>query len=153
MAHFDRAIPPGGKGKVNLSLNLTGYQGQVWKSATVISNDPQKPSITLNLHVQIRSHIEVRPFPFIQFKGSAERQEEKTIDLVTTSRPFQILKVESTLGEKIVYHLETIVKGRHYQLKVINRPKTGRYFGTIKCLTDHSKKPEIQISISCCLDG
>ena len=153
MAHFDRAILPGGEGKVTLTVNLKDIQGPVWKSATIVSNDPQRPLITLNIQGTVRSHIEIRPGFLVQFKGTKESQQEKEVDLITTSQPFKILRIENTLGEKIAYHLETIVKDRHYRLKIINRQKMERYSGIIKCFTNHPQKPEIQILIRFTLDG
>jgi len=153
VAHFDRAIPPGGEGKVTLTLNLKNYQGPVWKTATIYSNDPQHPSITVNFHGTVRPHIEMRPTSFVQFKGAKQGLQEKVIDLTTTSQPFQILRIENTLGEKIAYHLETLVEGRHYRLKIINRQNMEKYSGMLKCFTNHPKKPELQIPISFTLDG
>lgn len=153
MAHFDRAIPPGGEGKITLTIDLKGFQGPVWKSATIFSNDPQLPKITLNIHGTIRPHIEIRPSPLVQFRGIKESQNAKGVELITTSQPFQILRIENTLGEKIAYQLETIAKGRHYRLIIINRQKVERYSGMIKCYTDHPQKPEIKIMIHFILDG
>ncbi len=153
MAHFDRAIPPGGEGKVTLTLNLKEYQGPVWKSATILSNDPQQPSIAVNLHGTVRPHIEIRPASFVQFKGAEKGDQERVIDLITTSQPFQILKIENTLGGKIAYQLETKVEGRHYRLKIINRQSKENYSGILKCFTNHPKKPELQIQISGTLGG
>jgi hypothetical protein len=153
VAHFDRAIPPGGEGKVTLTIDLKGYQGPLWKSATLISNDPQKPSASLSLHGKVRPNIECRPSRFIQFKGTEGGQPERIIDIIATSKPFQILRIENSLKEKISYQLHTIVPGRHYQLKVLNRQKTARFSGTIRCLTDHPKKPEIQIAVYNNLDS
>jgi hypothetical protein len=152
VAHFDRAIPPGGEGKVTLTLNLKDFQGPVWKSATIFSNDPQNPMVSLNINGIVRPHIEVRPATFVQFKGIKEGEQEKEIDLITTSHPFKILKVENLLGEKIAYQLDTIVKERHYRLKIINRQKTASYSGKVKCFTNHPQKPEIQILIRFILD-
>ncbi|MBA4393946.1 MAG: hypothetical protein C0407_10375 [Desulfobacca sp.] len=148
MAHFDRAISPGGEGKVTLEIDLKGVQGPVWKSATLISNDPQKPSVSLSLHGKVRPHIECRPGSFIQFNGREAGQPERTIDILATLKPFQIKKIDNSLKEKVSYQLYTIVSGRHYQLKVMNLKKTEKFSGNIKCLTDHPKKPEIQISVN-----
>jgi hypothetical protein len=153
VARFDRAIPPGGKGKVTLNLNLKNFEGPVWKSATIFSNDPQVPMIALNIRGTVRPHIEIRPAPFIQFRGIKGSQQEKEIDFITTSQPFQILRIENTLGDKIAYRLESIVKGKHYRLKITNRQEMERYSGMLKCFTDHPKKPEIQVMIRFLLDG
>lgn len=153
MAHFDRAIPPGGEGKVTLTVHLKGLEGPVWKSATVISNDPGKPSITLNLQGKVRPAIEVRPTNVIRFKGEKSDLEEKRIDLIATSKPFQILRVENNLKEKISTQLNTIVKGQYYQLKVMIRQKTSPFSGFIQCFTDLPQKPEIRISVVNQLNG
>ncbi len=154
MAHFDRAIPPGGEGKVTITVDLKNYEGPVWKTATVVSNDPLKPSITLNFNGTVRPYIEIQPAPFVQFKGAEPGPQEKVFDLTTTTKqPFQILKVETTLGEKIAYQLETKVEGRHYRLKIINRQRTENYSGLLKCFTNHPKKPELHFHISCTLGG
>lgn len=58
VAHYDEAIPPGGEGKVTLTINLKGVEGPVWKIATIFSNDPQKPTVSLNLQGTVRPSIE-----------------------------------------------------------------------------------------------
>jgi hypothetical protein len=153
VAHFDRAVSPGGEGKITLTVNLKGYQGQVWKTATVVSNDPQNPSLTLSLHGRIRPAIEVLPSSSLIFHGTAEENNGKVIDLKTTSRPFQILRVTNTLEGKITYQLETIVKNRHYRLKILNRQKTGKFTGMLKFFTSHPKHPEIGIPVYLNLNG
>ena len=153
MAHFDRAILPGGEGKVTLTLNLRDIQGPVGKSATIFSNDPQKPIVTLNFQGMVRPHIEIRPPRLVQFNGTKEKEQEKEVEIITTSRPFKILRIENTLGDKVTCKLETIVKDRHYRLKIINQEKKERYSGMIKCFTNHPQKPEIQIVVRFRLDG
>jgi hypothetical protein len=153
VAHFDRAIPPGGEGKVTLTLNLKDFQGPVWKTATIVSNDPLRPFLTLDLHGQVRPPIEIRPAPFVQFTGTKEGEQEKEVDLLTTFQSFKILRVENLLGEKIAYSIETIAKERHYRLKIINRQTKASYSGMIKCYTNHPQKPEIPILIRFVVNG
>jgi hypothetical protein len=153
VAHFDRAIPPGGEGKVTLTIELRNFQGPVWKSATIFSNDPQNPVVSIDIHGTVRPYIEIRPGPYVQFRGIKENNQEKEVDLITTSRPFHILRIENTLGEKIAYRLETLVQERHYRLKISNRQKKERYSGMLKCITDHPKRPEIPIMIRFMLEG
>jgi hypothetical protein len=153
VAHFDRAISPGGEGKVTLTIDLKGIQGPVWKTAHLISNDPQNPSVSLRLHGKVRPLIECRPSCFIQFNGNEAVQSPKTIDLIATSTPFQIKRIENSLKEKISFQLHIITPGRHYQLRVINRQKTEKFSGNLKCLTDQPKKPEIQSPVYNNLNG
>ncbi|HSO71494.1 MAG TPA: hypothetical protein VLR91_02475 [Thermodesulfobacteriota bacterium] len=148
MTRFDRVIPPGGEGKVTLTVTLKGYQGRVWKDATVISNDLRQPSFQIMLQGKVRPHIELRPGPSVQFSPAAQSLAEKIVDLVATSQDFNILKVENNLKEKIGAQLETIVPGKHYRLKIANLQQEGSYSGVIKCFTDHPQKPDVQIRIN-----
>ncbi|NSW86652.1 MAG: DUF1573 domain-containing protein [Syntrophobacteraceae bacterium] len=47
MAYADKAIPPGGEGKITLKLNPRSCSGETKKSAVVTSNDPMKPYFIL----------------------------------------------------------------------------------------------------------
>lgn len=153
MAHFDRAVSPGGAGKITLTVNLKGYRGQVRKSAIIVSNDPQKPKVTLSFHGKVRPFIELLPTTSVEFRERGPGQEEKTVDILATLHPFHIQKIENGLAEKIKYRLETVKDGRHYRLKITRLQKSGRFFGFIKCFTDHPQKPEIRIPIINNLDG
>ena len=42
MASFDKAIPPGGEGKITLSVDTRGYQGKIHKTARIFTNDRNK---------------------------------------------------------------------------------------------------------------
>lgn len=152
MAYFDKAIPPGGEGKITLKLNPKGFQGAIKKTALVQSNDPQQPRLNLTLQGTVKTIIEVRPNNVISFRGLAEEQAEKTVDLVGTE-PFHIQNVESTLAEKIVYKLETVEEGKHYQLKIANQLKEGTYSGMIKATTDLQQKPEIIVRVTGSIEG
>jgi hypothetical protein len=148
VSRFDRVIPPGGEGKVTLNVDLKGFQGKVWKDATIISNDLRQPSFQIMLQGKVRPHIELRPGSFVQFSPAVPSVEEKTVDLVATGQDFKVLKIENSLKEKISVQLETIIPGKHYRLKIVNLQREGSYAGLIKCSTDHPKKPEVQIRIS-----
>ncbi len=148
MTRFDRVIPPGGEGKVSLNVNLRGFQGKVWKEATIFSNDLRQPSFQIVLQGKVRPFIELRPGPSVQFSPAAQDADKKTIDLLATGQDFKVLKIENNLKEKIGAQLETIVPGSHYRLKITNLQREGSYSGVIKCLTDHPQKPEVLIRIS-----
>ncbi len=101
MARFDRAIPPGGEGKITLKVDLKGYQGKVVKSASVESNDPQNSRMTLVVMMTVKNLIEVRPTNSVLFRGMADQRTEKAIEIVGASRPFHITKVGSNLEDKL----------------------------------------------------
>jgi len=119
----------------------------------VFTNDPQNPRPVLTIQGNIKALVEVRPVNNIAFRGLADQQTEKTVDLVGTSRSFTIQRVESNLEDKISYKVETVVEGKHYRLKIANVLKQGNYNGFVKCFTDVPEKPEIQIRVSGYIEG
>ncbi len=153
MAHFDRVIPPGREGKVTLNVDLKGYYGEIRKSATIYSNDPQLPRVSLSFHGQVRPFIKFLPSPSVQFKEKGTEREEITIDILATSRTIHIQKIENGLADKIRVRLETVDDGKHYRLKFTRFQKSGKFFGFVRCLTDFPQKPEIRIPIINNFDG
>jgi len=153
VANFDRLISPGGEGKITLNVSLQGYQGSVQKSATVFSNDPQNPRLTLTVKGKIRSLVELDPAGPVYFRGLASQLEERSINIISKSQPFQITKLESSLTDKVGYRLETIEAGKHYRLFVKNLVKTGQYNGSITLLTDMPQKPQILVHVAGNIEG
>jgi hypothetical protein len=134
-------------------VSLKGYRGSVRKSATVFSNDPKTPRINLLLQGTVRALIEVNPSNVVVLRGMVDRIAEQTIDLTSSMKPFHIARIESSLGPKISYRLETVEEGRHYRLIVANQEKKGRYSGALRVHTDMPEKPEIPITVSGLIEG
>ena len=66
MASFDRAIPPGGVGKITLSVAMEGQQGKIRKQARVYSNDPENKQMTLTLKAFVKGHKQVETPPSLE---------------------------------------------------------------------------------------
>lgn len=134
-------------------MNLKNYSGPVRKSSTAFTNDPGNPQVKLVLSGTVQSLIEVRPGHVVSFRGMADAMNEQTVDMVSTSEPFHISRVESTLGDNIAHQLETVSEGKHYRLKISNHIKHGSYSGFVKCITDHPRKPDIVIRVIGSVEG
>lgn len=151
---FDSTIPPGGEGKITLKLNLKGYQGDVKKTATVTSNDPQNGKLILVMQGRVKSLIDVRPGTNITFRGLADQQRETVLEIVATPpNKFQIQKTETNLEGKISHQVETVQAGTQYKLKVSNLAKQGNYNGFVKVYTDLPQKPDIVVRVSGFIEG
>lgn len=153
IARFDRAVPPGGEGKVTLVLDLSGFQGYVKKSALVLSDDPANPRVTLFMEGTVKPLIEILPEKTIYFQGMADELTEKTIDLITTAKPFHIRKIQDSLDKKAGYRLETLEDGKQYRLRVFNSIPRGSYRGTITLYTDYPEKPELTVWVNGFVEG
>lgn len=134
-------------------MDLSGFQGYVKKTATVVSDDPANPRTVLLIEGTVRPLIGILPEKTVGFYGMAGGLEEKVIDLISTSNAFHIRKVEDNLGKKAVYGLETVEDGRHYRLRVSNSLKQGNYRGSITLHTDSSDRPELTIWVNGSIEG
>jgi hypothetical protein len=151
-AQFDRTFSAGGEGKITLRLDTTGYEGTVKKAATVHSNDPEQPRLILTLQGVVKTFIEVRPSSSVTFRGPADQQSPKAVELVG-SKPFHIQKVESSLEGKVSHEIEPMDAERGYRLSIRNISKQGTYAGSIKVRTDLPEKSQVLIRVSGTIEG
>jgi hypothetical protein len=149
VARFDRAIPPGGEGRITLEIRTKGYEGNVHKSARVVSNDPKRPQITIGLKGKIWVPIEVKP-RYVRLRGTVDEEIETVVSLKADKKDPLVLNLASvSIPERVEAKLEEIEKGRAYQLKVKNKVKGEvRYAGTLKLTTNYPEKPEVVIRIA-----
>ncbi len=153
LAHFDKTIPPGGTGKINLKVNLKGFQGDIKKRATVFSNDPQNPALILAIQGIVKTYIDVRPNTNITFRGMPDQVAECVVELVSNGQPFHIMKIETNLEGNIAYSIETVEEGKQYKVKIANKIRQGNYSGFVKCITDIPQKPDVLVRVSALIEG
>src|ERR1044071_9259863 len=53
VANADKVIPPGKEGKAELEVNTATQAGEIYKTATLHTNDPEKPNIVLVLTANV----------------------------------------------------------------------------------------------------
>ncbi|MCE5334731.1 MAG: hypothetical protein LLG06_09070 [Desulfobacteraceae bacterium] len=133
-------------------MNLKGFQGKVSKPATIVSNDPHSPEVTVKVEGNVQALIDLKPTTNVVFRGMSERLQETVLDLVGAV-PFQISNSECSINDNIAYSVETIEDGRHYRLKVANKTKRGNYAGYIKLMTDLAQKPDILVRVNGYIEG
>ena len=73
MASYDRSIPPGGEGKITVTVNTEGYEGSIYKTASVHTNDPLKSRFNLGVKAFVRVPITVTP-RFVILRGKADQE-------------------------------------------------------------------------------
>ncbi|MGD0398252.1 MAG: hypothetical protein ABSC04_05005 [Syntrophobacteraceae bacterium] len=134
-------------------MSLRGCQGYVKKTATVLSDDPANPRVVLLIEGTVKPLIEALPEKTVYFQGIADTINEKTVDLVTTSKTFHIRKVDDTLGQNVIYKLETVEDGKHYRLTISNNTRMGNYRGSITAYTDMAEKPELTTWVNGSIEG
>ena len=78
MAQFDKAIPPGGEGGIELRVKTKGYQGQIRKSARVYHNDGKTGVIVLRItaFVKVPIYLSAR---YVYLRGKKDKSVTREI--------------------------------------------------------------------------
>ena len=103
MASFDKAIPPGGEGKISLVVRTEGRSGELLKSARILSNDPLKPSSTIHIKALIKSPIYVSPSS-VYLYGNEGQQISRVISIIAgLDRSLKLTPVDFNLDKFVKY--------------------------------------------------
>lgn len=148
MAYFDKAIPPGGKGKITLSVKTEGYQGAIHKTAKVYTNDPASSLVTLDIKAFIKVPIYLSS-RYVNFYGKEGQILTRVIEIkAQLDKPLELTPAEFNLSDMITYTLEEIEKGRKFQIRFTSTPGPHQsYRGFLKLRTNYPEKPEITLWI------
>jgi len=149
VSRFDRTIPPGGEGIITMEVPTKRYQGKLHKTASVFSNDPKNPRVTISLKGSIWAPITVTP-RYVRLNGIEDEGIEQIVSLQGKKKEPLIAKLASvSIPDKVDVELEETEKGRTYQLRVKNKVKgEARYEGNVRLTTSYPEKPEIVIQIA-----
>jgi len=143
VAQFDKAIPPGGEGKITLKVHTRGYQGTIHKSATVKTNDPNRKQFLLRIKgtVQVAVHVSPR---HIQLRGKIDEPVTRTAEIrAELERPLELTPHQFTLKDKVTYSIQEIEKGKRYEVRFTSLPGASHYRGVLRLKTNYPEKPEI----------
>jgi hypothetical protein len=148
VAHFDRAIPPGGEGKITMKLNTRGYEGKVRKSARVYTNDPNRQMETITIEAFVKTPILVSPRS-VFLQGKVTERMTKSVDI--KGDPAKTLKIEPidfSLNHRVKYSIEELSPGKHYRVSFTSIPNVGNHYqGTLRLKTNYPEKPELLIFV------
>lgn len=149
MARFDRAIPPGGEGKIVLKVDTKRFKGSINKTARVYTNDPGNKIVKISLSAFVKVSISVSP-KSVYLGGFAGDTIERAAAVRAQSPARLSLKpVDFSLSGKVDYRIETLEKGRHYRIVFKNKcAEEGRYKGFLRLQTNYPDKPEVTIRIT-----
>ncbi|MFH1123606.1 MAG: hypothetical protein V1758_08080 [Pseudomonadota bacterium] len=148
MASFERSIPPGGKGKIGLTLRTKNYEGALFKSARVYTNDPGMPEFTLTVLAFVKAPIYLFP-PYVSFYAKEKRMSSLTVEVrAGLEKPLTLEPGPFNLEGKVVYDLEEVEKGKRFKIRITNLPGPSEdYRGYLNLKTNYPQKPVINIRI------
>jgi len=148
VANFDPAVPPGGEGKITLTVKTKGYQGTVRKSARVKTNDPENSNVTLVIKATVKVPIYVSS-RYVHLYGSGDSEVQKKVKIMgELDKPLNLTVTEFTPPDKLKYTIETVQKDKEYRVKFTSIPGIKEnYRGILKLKTNYPEKPEIELFI------
>ncbi len=149
MASYDRTIPPGGEGKITLVVNTKGYQGSIYNTAVVYTNDPVHERFNIGIRSFVVVPIMLKP-RYVMFRGVQGRQSSSSIEITSgLEEPLELEPAESNLGGKLTYRLEELEKGRRFKVYFTNLPDAaGSFRGYLNFKTNYEEMPVINIRIN-----
>lgn len=148
MASFDKVIHPGGEGKITLTVNTKGYQGEHHWSAKVNTNDPIRDLLHLYLKAFIGVPILVSP-SHVYLHATEGQEVTRGIEIKSgLEKSLTLEEAEFSLREKVNYKILEVEKGKEFAIYFTNIPgPPGTHVGFLKLKTNYPEEPVITIKI------
>jgi len=157
VADFDKVIPPGQEGKVNIKIDGKKlFPGMFEKNFAVSTNDPQNQQFSLTVQGTVKKALEFsREMRWAGFVEEDLKMEAIITNLlpvpvnITSARWADEGKAKE-LDEKIGLKLETIEKGKKYRLKVWKKKELApnNFVTNIVLATDYPKLKEKMVNLA-----
>jgi hypothetical protein len=112
-------LKPGEKGELVFTVRVGGQRGQLEKHITVPSNDPQSPSVSLSIKVEMKQIIEATPQQFTL--GSVRQGATTNLSVVLRRTDGQKLVIASTQpsSKLLTAHVEPIDGSNGQSVKLV----------------------------------
>ncbi len=148
MASFDRSIPPGGKGKITITVNTKGYRGSIHKTALVHTNDPKMPKLQIGVKAFVRVPILVSTRNVL-LRPIGDQSAAKTVRIVAGfDKPLVIETEAFNLEGKVAYQIKEEKKNHSYLIDFTTLPENrGMVDGFLKLKTNYEEAPMIEIRV------
>jgi len=151
VAKFDKVIPPGQEGKVEISVDGQKVHGEFTKGASIESNDPDNPHMALSVRGKEIPYVNVEPDGTVYLHGRYGEAIEQDLTVSSNEKDLdlKVLEVRSNIDDKITYAVEPAETKGSYTLKVYKNPKlpTLSTYGTITVVTNSKKAPETTVQV------
>jgi hypothetical protein len=149
VASFNHTIPPGGEGKITIKVHTKGYEGKIYKSVLVNTNDRVQNSVHIGIKAFVKVPVSVSP-RYVSFYGKAGQIITKVIEIkAELNNPLTLSQDQFDLEGKVKYTLEEIEKGRRFKIHLTSIPGPQPTFrGALRLKTNYPEKPIITITIT-----
>jgi hypothetical protein len=157
VAKFDRVIPPGQEGKIDMAVDGGRVHGNFLKTATVKTNDPSKRQFSIGIAGSEIPFLHVEPEGTVFLQG--RYGEAVNRQLVVTSNEkdldFKITRLESNMDDKITYTFKPSGKPGEYVVDVYKNPDlpTLTTYGSLFIHTNSKRSPKSEVQVNVMTKG
>jgi hypothetical protein len=149
VVQFDRTVPPGGKGIIELKVDTKGLSGTIKYEAKVYSNDPKNSIVILTLKAYVKLSIQINPKRLNLNVNQGNIITQSVIITSNEERPLEIQPSQFKISERVTYDIEVMEQGRIFKVNFKYTPVEGDNFkGALILKTNYPEKPEISIPIN-----
>jgi len=144
-------IPPGGEASIRARLNLRGRHGLQRKSITVKSNDPNTPSLVLQLRGTAIQPLRAQPSSLFFGRVGTDAARVRTFDIISGGGPIQIENIRTDNPGIVVKALpdDSAADGssHRFELTLDASLPEGNLNGKVFVKTDMPNQPELSIPV------
>jgi hypothetical protein len=146
---YDRRIPPGGQGKITLTIKPYSVLRKFRKETKIKVNDPDRPEVTLVLQGTALPFIEIQPSHVIRFRGRPDQDLGGKVRFIShLPGAWEIKEYRTDIPDKIEVAIRPEVPGKIYVVEVKNKYKeAGNYKGMIELFTTSKERPRLIMRI------
>jgi hypothetical protein len=148
-ADYDRRIPPGGAGRLTLTIEPYSVMRQFQKNTTVTFNDPARSQVVFRMQGYAKPFIEIQPSHIIRFRGMPRKGLSDQVRFIShLPGPWEITGFKTNIPQFIDVDLKAEEPGRVYVLTVHNKStQAGRYAGKIDLTTTSTQRPRLIVRV------
>lgn len=146
---YDRTIPPGGQGEINLSIKPYSVMRQFRKETRIFSNDREHAEFSLVLTGTAKPFIEIQPSHIIRLRGAPGDNLQGQVRFTShLPGPFKITDYHTNIPDKIEVNLKAVEADRVYVLEVKNKSQnSGPYAGLVELNTTSKERPRLIVRV------
>mgnify|MGYP003590923786 CR=1 FL=1 len=145
-------IPPGGEAAIHARLDLRGRGGLQAKTITVLSNDPQTPSLILQLKGNAVQALRAQPSTIFFGRIGPDGVRSRTFEIVSAQGPMQIKDFRADNPGLLVTPIpaEAGADGsiHRFELKLADSLPEGDVKGSVFVQTDLAGQPGLTIPVA-----
>ena len=157
---WDKSVPPGKEGEATLEVQTVSQSGEITKTATLYTNDPERPTIVFTLMANVLNGSPLRQGRYIgpvflspdwraALYAVTGKKATAEFSITADDKPVKVLRVEAGTRQ-FTARVEAVEPGRSYKLIVESLPtaKPDLYVDRLRVITDSESLPAFTIGVA-----